>query len=254
NALLTADAQIFDYIPRLAPDRHSIIAHIALDLYYFRVGPEGDVFVRPDGGHFWGQNAGGAIQCGEGLIEFGHVPADARLAFNEKSLLSGVTQRESGMDARDPTADYKHIGMDGNLCGFEGVVKTDPLDSRARQRFGFGGRGHRIGVHPGIVFPDINHLEVKWVQSAPFRSDAESVLVQQRRTGSHHDTVEAVLADVLLDKLLTRIGAHVFVIAGDDYPWKFGNGLRHRRAIHHRTDIVPTVADVETDANLIAFS
>jgi hypothetical protein len=49
--------------------------------------------------------------------------------------------------------------------------------------------------------------------SPPASTAAEGVLVQQRRAGGHDHAVELELADVLLDELLARVRAHVFVVA-----------------------------------------
>ncbi len=99
------------------------------------------------------------------------------------------------------------------------------------------------------MLADVDHLEIKRVQSARGDSVAERVLVQQRRAGRHDDAVELVLADVLLDQLLPRVRAHVFVIARHHHAGKFGDVLRDGGAIHHPRDVVPAVADVEADAN-----
>jgi hypothetical protein len=77
------------------------------------------------------------------------------------------------------------------------------------------------------------------------------MLMQERRAGGDHDPVEPMLANVLLNKLLPRLGAHVLVIAGNNDPGLAGNELRHRRTIHNATYIVTAMADVEADAEAV---
>ena len=97
-------------------------------------------------------------------------------------------------------------------------MEPNALNRGVSQRLGFRRGFARVGVHPGIVLADVDHLEKERVQAAALDRGAEGVLVQQRRAGSHHHAVEFVVANVLLDQFLARVGAHVLVVAGQNHP------------------------------------
>ena len=65
------------------------------------------------GGHLRRQDAGGAIERREGLVELGHVPADGRLAFHQVDVLAGVGQGQRGVDAGDAAAHHQHAELIG---------------------------------------------------------------------------------------------------------------------------------------------
>ena len=250
DALQAAHAQVLLDIAGLALDRDGVIADVAFDLRHLRVSPQRDVLVRPHGGHLGRENAGGAIQRRKSLVELGHVPADARFPFDQENFLASVGHRQGRVNARNASAHHQHVGVNGNARRLQRPMKTNPPHRRVRERHGFG-RGFRaVGMHPRIVLADVDHLEIKRVQSARRHRVAEGVLVQQGRAGGHHHAVELVLADVLLDQFLPRLRAHVLVVARNRHAGKFADILGHGRAIHHAGNVVPAVADVEADANV----
>jgi hypothetical protein len=69
-------------------------------------------------------------------------------------------------------------------------------------------------MHPGAVLADIGHLAEIRVEPGGIGSFPEGLFVHPRGAGGHDDTVEVVLGNSLFEKVLARIGAHVFIIAG----------------------------------------
>ena len=60
-------------------------------------------------GHLGRQDAGGAVEGGEGLVKLGHVPADGGLTLDQKDLLPGVRDGQRRVDARNPATDDHHL-------------------------------------------------------------------------------------------------------------------------------------------------
>ena len=56
--------------------------------------------------------------------------------------------------------------------------------------------------------------------------------------------------NIIADKLLPRIGAHVLVVARNDHARKSGDVLCHGRAVDHARNIVAAVANIETDSDV----
>ena len=133
------------------------------------VGPERDVRVRADLGHLRRQDAGRAVEGGEGLVELGHVPADGGLALDQIDLLAGVGQGQGGVDAGDAAADDQHVGIDVDPLGLERLVMSHALNGGLRQRLGLLGGFLAVGVHPRVVLADVHHVEEERIQTRPPR-------------------------------------------------------------------------------------
>ncbi len=86
--------------------------------------------VQFHGGHLGREDAGGAVEGGKGLVEHGHVPADARLAFDQDHFLAGVGQRQGGLDPGDPAADDQRAGPDLHELPLQRLVAGHAADGR----------------------------------------------------------------------------------------------------------------------------
>ncbi len=86
------------------------------------------------GEHLGGEDAGGAVQGGEGLVELGHVPADGRLALHHINVVAAVGDFQSRLDAGDAPADHEDVGVDLDRDGLQGLVKDDLAHGPGDQR------------------------------------------------------------------------------------------------------------------------
>jgi hypothetical protein len=68
------------------------------------------------------------------------------------------------------------------------------------------------------------------------------------RTGSHHHTGKTVFFNIFLDVFLARVGAHVFIIPGNDYLGPGFSFFGERSYIHDAGDIGTAVANIYTNA------
>ena len=170
-----------------------------------------------DGGHLGREDAGGAVQRGEGLVEHGHVPADRRLALDEDHLLAGVGQGQGGLDPGDAAADDHRPGDDPHELPLQRLVAGDAADGRGQVGLRFVQGVGLVLRDPRHLLADVAHLHQEAVQAGVLGGAAEGGLVQVRRAGGHHDAGEAVLGDVPLHQFLAGVRAHVLVVPGEDH-------------------------------------
>ena len=181
----TAGADCFVDIAGFLPDGDGEVAHIAIDLFHFALGVQLDIRVVASGHHLGGQDAGGAVQGGEGLVELGHMPADGWFSLDQVDRETGVGDLERGLDAGNATADHQGGRVDGHVQRLERLVVDDPLDTARDDRLGFFGGGDFIGVHPGDLLADGDQLAQVGVQIGFLAGGAEGLFVQVRRTSGH---------------------------------------------------------------------
>ena len=147
-----------------------------------------------------------------------------------------------------PPSDHEDGRVDRDLLRLQRLVGDHPADGSPGEVLGLLSRGDVIRVHPRDVLADVHHLEVEGIQPALCHGVAEGVLVKEGRAGRHHDPVELVVPNVLLDQLLPGIGAHVLIIARDDDAVQRGDILRQGLHVHRARDVRAAVAHVEADA------
>ena len=154
--------------------------------------------------HLRRQDAGRAIQRGEGLVELGHVPADGRLALDQVDVVAGVGDLQRALDAGDAAAHHQRGGMDRNRHRFQRALVPDAFDAAGDHRLGLGSGRGLVGVHPRDLLADGYHLAQVGIQPGLCAGGAEGLLVQVRRAGRHDHAGQAQFLDVLLDQLLAR--------------------------------------------------
>ena len=145
RALLDADAAagalVVVDVAGLLADLHLEVAHRAADFLQLGVGQQGDVLVLADLRHLRREDAGRAVERGEGLVELGHVAADARLALDEVDVVAGVGQLERGLQAGDAAADDQRGRVDLDEHRLQRLLLLDPLGRGRDQGLGLLGGG-----------------------------------------------------------------------------------------------------------------
>ena len=237
----------------LLAHRHLEVADVPLDVLHLGVGVEGDVGVVGDVDHLRRHDALGAVEGREGLGEHRHVPAQGGLALHQHHLVAGVGDVEGRLDAGDAAADdQRPLGhRDGDVGELVGL-----LHPRHHHLHDVDGLGRRLGavlVHPGAVLADVGHLAQVGVEPRGLGGVAEGLLVHARRAGGHHDPVEPVFGDRLLEQALPGVGAHVLVVGGEGDAGQLGGGRRHLFHIDGAGDVLPAVTDKNTDSGHIVF-
>ena len=103
---------------------------------------------------------------------------------------------------------------------------------------------------PGDMLPDVRHLEEIAVEARLFNGPPEGELVHAGGAGGHHDAVEPLPPDRLLDLILSRLGAGIHVIGGIDDARQLPRLFRDPRDVDRARDVVAAVADKYADSHL----
>ena len=104
--------------------------------------------MRADVHHLRSENAGGTIQRREGLVELSHVSAEGRFAFHQINVETRVGNLQCALNPGDASAHHKRGRVNRNGDRLKRRILPDALHAARDHGFGFGGRGHLIGMHP----------------------------------------------------------------------------------------------------------
>jgi hypothetical protein len=89
------------------PDFYLEMPLFTLDIFHFTVGEKLYVRILSHGDQFRRKDTGGAIVGGEGLVELGHTPTDARLTFDEIDLVTRFRQVQRSLNSGYSASDDK---------------------------------------------------------------------------------------------------------------------------------------------------
>ena len=89
------------------------ITDIAIHFLNLGVGQQGDIGMIANLHHFWCEDAGRAIQGGEGFIELSHMPTDGRFTFHQIDGETSICDFEGSLDTGDTASDDQRGWMDG---------------------------------------------------------------------------------------------------------------------------------------------
>ncbi len=217
RALLVADpaagALLHVHAAGAPPDLDLEVADEAGDLLDLRVGEDADAGIGAALDHLGREDAGGAIQRGEGLVVLGHPAPDGGGALDQGHLVAGLRDVQSRLDPGDPPAHHQGLLGNRNLGLRERLVAADPGGRHPGEVDGLGGGRVAVGVHPGTVLPDVGHLRHERIEARLRDALSERRLVQARGAGGHHDPIQAVLGDGLAYQDLPRLRAHILIVA-----------------------------------------
>jgi hypothetical protein len=197
--------------------------------------------------HLGRQDAGRAVECGEGLVQLGHVTTDGGLPLHQVGRMAGVGDVQGGLDTSDtPTHDHRGP-RHWLLPGMKGFVQAHSFHGRTDQILGLRGGGVHVRMHPGTVLADVGHFQEVGVQAHSLKGCPESSLVHSRRAGSHDYPVHTQLTDIVADRLLAGVGAGVFVGAHYPHTFQLPRVGGYRLHIHSCRDVGSAIADIDAD-------
>jgi hypothetical protein len=99
-----ACAPVLDDIPGSGFKGDGKITLFSFYSFHFRKCQNLDVWMPADLDQFWRENSHRAVVGGKGLVELGHMPADAGSFFHQVHLESGCGKVKGGLDAADTPA------------------------------------------------------------------------------------------------------------------------------------------------------
>ena len=154
--------------------------------------------------HLRGQDAGRAVEGGEGLVQLSHVAANGRLSLDQIDVIPGVGQLQRGGDAGDASAHHQRVRVDLHGPRLQGRMMSDATHRALDQGLGLlRGRG-AVVCGPGIMLADVGHLEHVGIQPRALARAAESLLMHVRRARGHHHPRQPIFPDIVLDQILAE--------------------------------------------------
>ncbi len=142
------------------------------------------------------EDAGGAVQGGEGLVELGHVAADRGLAFDQVDLVMPHRRFPARPGCRRcrrrPPAWRRRWARGSASSGRLWRTRSTAPETTA---LALAVAATLVRVHPGDLLADGRHLAQIGVQAGAVAGGAEGLFVQVRRAGGHHHARQAHLLE-----------------------------------------------------------
>ena len=206
---------LFD-ISRLLPDLDVEIADETADFGHLGIGKDPDILILSDVYHLRRQNASGAVQSRECLVELSHFSADRRFFLNYIDGKTRICDVESGLNSRNASADNERAFRNGALSGGERRVEIDFCDSGFREDYRFFRTYRHLFMYPRALLADICDLDHIRVQPCGGCRFSESRFVHTRRTGADNNTRQFVFGNGGFDHILSRLGTHILIVGGEN--------------------------------------
>jgi len=102
-------------------------------------------------------------------------------------------------------------------------------------------------VNPGTLFTDIGHFKIVRVEPCGLNGLTVSRFVHSRRARGYHHPINAIVSDIVLNQILTRIRTHILIIPSD---LDMGEGLSkfpHLLDIYRSCNVNSTMTDINAD-------
>ncbi len=200
-----------------------------------------------DSDHLRCQDASGTVQRGEGLVELGHLPSNGRLPLHQVDFLAGITYLQRGLNTGDPCPNDHGAGIHWHLPYVQGFLKHHALHCGGDQPLGLLRGILSVGRDPGALLANVRHLKQELVKARIGAGATERRFMHQRRARGNDYSGQSQLLYVLLYHLLSRIRAHVLVVARHGYALAATSKLNDLRDVHRLGDVCSAVTDVDSD-------
>ena len=128
--------------------------------------------------------------------------------------MTAVGDIQCSLDTGNAAANNKGTLGDRHGDSRQDAILLDPLHHHSDDLDGLDRGFFLIFVDPGTVFADVGHLAEKRIQAGCFDCFAKGPLVHARRAGRHDHMGQLLFLDGFFEQVLSRVGAHVFVICG----------------------------------------
>ena len=160
------------------------------------------------------------VEAFEGVVELPVVAAQLVSFSTMIGREALIRQRQGRRDAGETAADDQGRMVDAELARFQGLQEFRLGDGHAdevlrlfRRRLGL------VHVHPGILVPDVGHLEEVAVQARLFAVLLEEPFVGSGRAGGDDDPARVLFLDDLAHLDGRILGAGEEVVRGDRRHW-----------------------------------
>src|SRR5512138_2014244 len=109
NTVSAAGAGRLINVPGVLLHGNAEVTDRSLNLFYLGTGVDRDTGMPGNVHHLGRQDAHGAVVCGKGLVEHGHVAANSWLTLDEMHMDAMLRDIEGCLDTGNSCPDYYHI-------------------------------------------------------------------------------------------------------------------------------------------------
>ena len=181
-------------------------------------------------------------------------PAKLILLFHQIGIKALARQSQGSGHARQPAADDQGGLFHLDRLPVERLQQPSLGQRHPHQIFGFlGGPLWLVHVHPGTLVADIGHLKQVGIESGFGQRIAEQRLVGSRCAGGHYHPIQIVFGDLLLDPILSIVGAGIKIVLRVHNVRQCFRIFHDVRDINHAGDIGAAVADENPDARVFCL-
>jgi len=246
---------VIDLLRSLCPaargDDRGEIADEPGDVYQVGIGSHGDLLVLPDRLRQLLEVGGGFVP-GQGGVEHAEVAAQLFALFQQQAVKTLGGQGQGRSHAGDAAADDQRPGSDRHGLLRQGLHAAGLGHGHPHQVPGFvGGRFGLIGMDPGALVADVDHLDQAAVEPGVLEGLLKERFVGPGGAGGDDHPVQPVFPDLFLEHLLGVLRAGIEAVGMIDHPLHAFGGLLDLGHIDHRADIDAAMADKDADADLI---
>ena len=180
----------------------------------------------------------------QGVMNVAEQAAQGRLLFHQVHFETLVGDAQRCRHPRQSAADDESRCRHRQLAGRKGLEMPRPGDGHRHQVHRLGrGRDRVVFVDPGTLVANVGHGEQVLIQAALTERLLEEDFVSPGRAGGHHQPVELVLPDHVLDVLLVGVRAGVHAGFGVADVAHSGRVLGNLLDVDDRSDVVAAVAN-----------
>ena len=147
-ALAATGANTLFYKAGISTDLHRVITDKSGYFRHFTVGQKFNIRILCHFYHFRGSDTGSTIECGEGLVELKHMPADGGVFFYQVYFMTRIANIQGSLHPGNAASHHHDIRMNGNLAGFEALMVVYPINGSSNQAFGLVGGLIPVGSYP----------------------------------------------------------------------------------------------------------
>ncbi len=195
-----------------------------------------------------GDQLGAVATVGVHLPEAGDPAAELGFFLDEEDRQPDLGQTEGRPQAGDAAADDEALRRRLDDDRLERLGQARAIDAGAHQADRLLGRSDVVvGVRPGALLADVDLGVLEGVHAGALGDVTEGIGVQLRRTGRHHETVEALFLGVGHDLALGGVGAGEHRRLGDRHALLLLDGGHDLVDVDVVADVAAALAHVHAD-------
>jgi hypothetical protein len=102
-------------------------------------------------------------------------------------------------------------------------------------------------VNPGTLFTDVGHFKKVGIESCRLNGLTVSRFVHSGGASRYHHPINAIVSDIVLNQILTRIRTHILIISGNRDMRKRLSKCLYLLDIYRSRNVDSTMTDINAD-------